>query len=84
MDEAEGSSPSSSTGNEPRADRRRLGFAFGGLVAAEGTFRTSRRRPDRRDSTPRARFVFALTMARRDESLVLGLRDFLGAGSITW
>jgi hypothetical protein len=83
MDEAEGSSPSSSTRSEPSADRRRLGFAFGGLVAAEGTFSTSRLRPDRADGTQRTRFVFALTMATRDEQLVLGLRKFLGAGSIT-
>jgi hypothetical protein len=83
MEKAEGSSPSSSTLSEPSADRRRLGFAFGGLVAAEGTFTTSRLRPDRVDGSPRTRFIFALTMARRDRPLVLALRDFLGAGSIT-
>jgi hypothetical protein len=80
MEKAEGSSPSSSTLSEPSADRRRLGFAFGGLVAAEGTFTTSRLRPDRVDGSPRTRFIFALTMARRDRPLSLALRGFLGAG----
>jgi hypothetical protein len=83
MDEAEGSSPSSSTSTEPSADRRRLGFAFGGLVAAEGTFTTSRLRPDRADGTTRTRFIFAITMAQRDRPLVVALRTFLGAGSLT-
>lgn len=83
MEKAEGSSPSSSTLTEPSADRRRLGFAFGGLVAAEGTFTTSRMLPDRIDGTARSRFIFALTMAQRDRPLVVALREFLGAGSLT-
>jgi len=83
MEKAEGSSPSSSTLAEPSVDRRRLGFAFGGLVAAEGTFTTSRLRPDRADGSSRTRFIFAVTMAQRDRALVVALRDFLGAGSLT-
>lgn len=83
MEKAEGSSPSSSTFPEPSAEARRLGFVFGGLVAAEGTFTTSRMLPDRVDGTARTRFIFALTMAQRDRPLVVALRDFLGAGSLT-
>jgi hypothetical protein len=83
MEKAEGSSPSSSTLAEPSAEWRRLGFAFGGVVAAEGTFTTSRLRPDRADGSPRTRFVFALTMAQRDRPLVVAMRDFVGAGSLT-
>lgn len=83
MEKAEGSSPSSSTFAESSASGRRLGFAFGGLVAAEGTFTSSRLRPDRADGSPRTRFIFALTMAQRDRPLVLALRDYLGAGSVT-
>jgi LAGLIDADG endonuclease len=83
MEKAEGSSPSSSTLSEPSDERRRLGFAFGGLVAAEGTFTTSRLRPDRADGSRRTRFLFALTMAARDRPLVLALRDYLCVGSLT-
>src|SRR5690606_5338709 len=79
MEEVRGSNPLSSTS----ADARRLGFALGGLVAAEGSFYISRLRPDRADGTPRQRFVFQLTMSQRDRSLVESLHSFLGVGTIT-
>ena len=83
MEEVRGSNPLSSTSTEPLADRRRLGFALGGLVAAEGSFFTTRLSPDRSDGTPRQRFVFQLAMAQRDKALVQALRSFLGTGAIT-
>jgi hypothetical protein len=53
-----------------------------GLVAGEGCFTVTRALPARADGSVRLRFVFTLTMARRDRALLEQLRDRLGCGSI--
>jgi len=58
-------------------------FAFGGLIAGEGSFYASTTGERFRDGSPRRRFVFQLHMARRDRPLLLGLRAVLGFGSIS-
>jgi hypothetical protein len=86
MEEVEGSSPSSSTGNAIQAwsDAFRLtGFFLGGLVAGEGSFAVTRKLPPFANGDPRLRFLLTLTMADRDRPLLVALRSFLGAGSIT-
>lgn len=82
MDEAEGSSPSSSTLNLGGAAID-IGFSMAGLVAAEGTFVVSRTRRTRQDGSSVLRFVFAVSMATRDRVLLERLRSFLGAGSLS-
>jgi hypothetical protein len=61
---------------------RSVGFTLGGLVAGEGSFTTVRQRRPYRDGSPRLKFVFRMTMARRDLPLLEALRSFLGYGSI--
>lgn len=59
-----------------------IGFILGGVVAGEGCFTTVRQRRPYRDGTPRVKFAFSLTMARRDLPLLEALRAFLGYGAI--
>lgn len=61
----------------------REGFMLGGFVAGEGSFIVTRRLPPFADGTPRLRFVFEVTVATRDRTLLHALRDFLEFGSIT-
>lgn len=51
---------------------------LGGLVAGEGCFTETARRP----GTATRRFVFAMTLASHDRPLLEALRCFIGAGSI--
>jgi len=51
-------------------------------VAGEGSFIVHSRREKFRDGSPRLRFIFQVAMASRDRQLLVGLRDFLGCGSI--
>jgi hypothetical protein len=51
-------------------------------VAAEGWFTITRALPPRIDGSPRLRFVFGITMANRDRSLLVELRELLRFGSI--
>jgi hypothetical protein len=64
------------------ATLREVGFVLGGLVAAEGSFVVSRVTTPHANGDPRVRFVFQLTMARRDRALLEALRQYLGFGSI--
>jgi LAGLIDADG endonuclease len=80
MDEAEGSSPSSST-HFGHIDMR-LGAMLGGFVAGEGWFSVTRRLPPFQDGTPKLRFTFGVTVATRDLPLLMQLRALLGFGSI--
>ena len=82
MDEAEGSSPSSSTLHTFAEADQRLGFALAGVVAGEGTFVVSRTSQTRRDGSAVLRFVFAVSMAVRDRELLVTLQRFLGVGSL--
>lgn len=66
----------------PSRSRAHGGFTLGGLVAGEGCFTTVRQRWPHRDGSPRLKFVFCMTMARRDLHLLEALRSFLGYGSI--
>ena len=60
-----------------------VGHVLGGLVAGEGCFRSTERQERFRDGTPRVRFVFELSMALVDASLVHALHSFLGgAGTV--
>jgi hypothetical protein len=60
-----------------------IGHTLGGFVAGEGWFGTKRRGTSFvDDGSPRLAFVFAVTVARRDEPLLHALQRFLGAGSI--
>jgi hypothetical protein len=61
---------------------RTVGFTLGGVVAGEGCFSTVRQRRPYRDGSPRLKFVFSMTMARRDLPLLEALRSFLGFGAI--
>jgi hypothetical protein len=61
---------------------RLIGFTLGGVVAGEGCFTTVRQRRPYRDGAPRLKFVFSVTMARRDLLLLEALRAFLGYGAI--
>jgi len=61
---------------------RIIGFTFGGLVAAEGSFAITKTTEPFADGTPKLRFVFQLEMASRDATLVGALQSFLGTGSI--
>jgi hypothetical protein len=61
---------------------RLIGFTLAGVVAGEGCFTTVRQRRPYRDGTPRLKFVFSMTMARRDLPLLEALRAFLGYGAI--
>jgi hypothetical protein len=76
---SEGSNPFASTLS---AFVRAVGFTLGGLVAGEGSFTTVRQRRPYRDGSPRLKFVFCMTMARRDLPVLEALRSFLGYGSI--
>jgi hypothetical protein len=85
MEEAGGSSPPSSTDTLVDAFIlciRRTGMTLGGLVAGEGCFTKSLVRPPRVSGAERLRFVFKVSMARRDRPLLESLRAFLGVGSI--
>lgn len=80
MQEVTGPIPVSSTHSghlEPS-----LGYMFGGFVAGEGSFFTSRL-PPRRDGRPRTRFAFQVAVATRDRPMLEALRDFLGFGSVS-
>ena len=59
-----------------------VGFTLGGLVAGEGCFCEARALPAYADGSPRKRFVFEISMADRDLSLLRSMREFLGVGSI--
>jgi hypothetical protein len=67
---------------DPPLDRQTLGFTYGGLVAGEGSFSVSVLSVRLADGSPRRRFSFEVGMAKRDRTLIEGLRAFLGAGSI--
>ena len=96
MEEAEGSSPSSSTYKHVDAARlsrlyvaswarvsHHIGSVLAGFVAGEGTFVSYRIRPDRNDGTARIRFRFQVTVASWDRPLLRGLQMALGGcGSI--
>lgn len=96
MEEAEGSSPSSSTytrGEAPSLASRYLaswvevacsiGSVLAGFVAGEGTFVSYRIRPDRNDGSARIRFRFQVSVASRDRPLLGALQTALGGvGSI--
>lgn len=58
------------------------GFFFGGLIAAEGWFSVTRALPPRVDGSVPLKFVFGVTMAARDRSLLTELRAMLGFGSV--
>lgn len=60
---------------------RAVGLALGGLVAGEGSY-TTKAEGRYQDGSPRKRFVFQLTMAERDRSMVTALRNYLGFGSV--
>jgi hypothetical protein len=85
MQEVEGSNPFSSTDTRDPLHRvwRSIGFTLGGFVAGEGWFSTKRRQ-DRfvRDGSERLRFVFGVTIARRDRRILEALAAFLGHGAI--
>src|ERR1700675_2956754 len=76
MQEVVGSSPISSTDPLVAFHRvwRSIGFTLAGFVAGEGWF-TVKRRPERfvRDGSYRLRFVFGVTIARRDRHLLEAL-----------
>jgi hypothetical protein len=80
MDEAEGSSPSSST--SPGQIDPAVGAMLGGFVAGEGWFSITRRLPPYANGTPRVRFTFGVTIAARDRRLLDDLRELLGFGSV--
>ncbi len=56
-------------------------YVLGGFVAGEGCFYTAPL-PAFADGSRRRRFVFQVTVARRDRALLEELRSFLGYGSI--
>jgi hypothetical protein len=60
---------------------RNVGHILGGVVAAEGSFWSSRL-PPRADGSERKRFAFSVTLASRDRALLEALQNFLSAGSI--
>ena len=70
---------SSTEGRSPA--RMERGFFLGGLVAGEGSFIVTTTAPAA-SGAQRLRFVFKLSMATRDRSLLTELRDVLGFGSI--
>jgi hypothetical protein len=56
---------------------------LGGLIAGEGHFGiTPAHPPTRKDGSERLRFVFSISMASRDESLIMLVHEALGVGSI--
>ncbi len=62
---------------------RSIGYTLGGFVAGEGWFGTKRQRERFvRDGSLRLRFVFGVTIARRDRRVLEALAGFLGAGAI--
>ncbi len=84
MEEAEGSSPSSSTLVDALATTFAAAGSFlGGLVAGEGSFLVTRKLPPFANGDPRLRFVFSVSMADRDRDLLVALQSFLGVGSVT-
>ncbi|MEX2659690.1 MAG: LAGLIDADG family homing endonuclease [Acidimicrobiales bacterium] len=82
MEEAEGSSPSSSTLHGLAGALRCVGFTLAGFVAGEGSFCVTRRLPPYADGSIRRRFIFTCTVADRDRALLLALQHFLQHGSI--
>jgi hypothetical protein len=86
MEEARGSIPRSSTLSEvtsPPSVARSAAWMLGGLVAAEGCFCITRQTPRFvADGAERKRFVFTVTMARRDRALLEQLHARLGVGSL--
>jgi hypothetical protein len=82
MEEVESSILSSSTfrdrGNSDRAEAMFLG----GLVAGEGYFSIIERNDSFADGSPRLRFRFGISMARRDRPMLERLQTVLGAGTI--
>lgn len=80
-----GSNPVSSTDPINTFHRiwRSVGFTLAGFVAGEGWFGTKRSRERfTRDGSERLRFVFGVTVARRDRRLLEALAAFLGHGTI--
>ena len=62
---------------------RSIGSTLCGLVAGEGSFIVTQATPPRfADGAARKRFVFQVTMAKRDRPALEALRTFLGYGSI--
>jgi hypothetical protein len=60
-----------------------IGFTLGGFVAGEGFFCTTRRKePFVADGSARLRFIFGVTVARRDVRMLEALQAFLGHGTI--
>ncbi len=97
MEEVPGSIPGISTGKVGRVGGARVldqffqplfdsfdcvGHTLGGLVAGEGSFRFTTKQPPRSDGSLRLRFVFEISMARRDRPLLAALQQALGVGSL--
>lgn len=61
-----------------------LGFMLAGFVAGEGCFSISTTKRSHADGEPIRKFVFSVNVEARDLRMLETLRDFLGAGSITY
>jgi len=62
---------------------RSVGSVLAGFVAGEGCFTSTSAGRDRVDGSRRTRFIFAVTVAERDLTLLEAMRTFLGGrGSI--
>jgi hypothetical protein len=60
-----------------------MGFTLGGFVAGEGWFSiVDRRVPFVRDGSPRRRWVFGVSVADRDQPMLVALKSFLGCGTL--
>ena len=84
MQGVRGSNPLSSTDPTDPLHRvwRSIGFTLAGFVAGEGWFGTKQGGRFVRDGSLRLRFVFGVTIARRDRRVLEALAGFLGYGAI--
>jgi hypothetical protein len=65
-------------------DLEEIGFTLAGFVAGEGTFCVTKRTHQgfKKSGLPRLRFLFQVTVAKRDRRLLEALQMFLGFGVI--
>ena len=67
--------------HHPLAFVRVVGYTLGGFVAGEGSFIVTTG-AKLADGSPRVRWVFDISVARRDQHLLVALQTFLGVGSV--